>query len=195
MRNWSGIGIVLGISAAISGCEWLDSVPTAKHGAAHEQSPHSTVASLQHGFALRGSVVQSDRAFQPGDPVHLAVDVSHTRTPTVVAVHWYGPDGQSLGHAMQHVEKGEDLVTFTRRSTLQWVSGEYRAAVWIGDRKVSEQRVLFAGEQPRTPRVHAAQPERLSEAARLAGGLSFLGVWAAMLLAIAASGAARGQLR
>ena len=77
--------------------------------------------------------------FAPGDAVYLAMDVGDAPAGTEVKVVWYGPGNAKIGEDAKTVATGVATLNFKSADTGSWQKGDYRAEVWAGDEKVSDQ--------------------------------------------------------
>jgi hypothetical protein len=59
---------------------------------------------------------------------------------TAVRVVWFGPDNKEIARQSKTVTTGEPTLKFVKEDTRSWKPGDYRAEVWVGDQRVSEQR-------------------------------------------------------
>ena len=108
-----------------------------------------SVADIQLGSAVaeNGRVAQADTTVAPGEPVIVSMNVEELSNLTPVTVHWMGPDGGSVGYEVQFVKDEMDLLSFTNEQTQDWRAGQYRAEIWVNDRKVAEQPFTVTPEQ------------------------------------------------
>ena len=78
--------------------------------------------------------------FAPGDAIYLAMDVGDAPAGTEVKVIWYGPGEAKIGEDAKTVAAGVATLSFQAADTASWQKGDYRAEVWTGDEKVSDQK-------------------------------------------------------
>ena len=83
--------------------------------------------------------------FSRGDEIHLAVKIEpQSATASEVRVTWYGPDDALVAEDAQTLPGTDRPVSFSTGKTTDWNPGMYRAEVWLGNQKLTEQRFALA---------------------------------------------------
>ena len=89
-----------------------------------------------------GSIPDGERTerFAPGEEIHVAVRVEQPSPQARVRIAWFGPNNNLLGEDARPVSSDDEYVSFSIGGNKAIDPGEYRAEVWVDDRKVDERR-------------------------------------------------------
>jgi hypothetical protein len=109
--------------SAVTAEMWLDDFQV---GSAAPGAPEGTVAQVRDDFA-------------PGEPVSVSMAVEDAPQGTTVITYWYGPNDRALAYESKEVTGQQQRLGFTQENTHDWQPGQYRAEIWVGDEKVTEQ--------------------------------------------------------
>lgn len=82
--------------------------------------------------------VGTEPTFAAGQPVHVVTEVGNAPSHTPVSVVWVGPDNREVRKEVNWTRTDEKVLSFTAQTTAAWKSGEYRAELWVADRKVRQ---------------------------------------------------------
>lgn len=106
----------------------------------------AAIADVKIGTApsADAAMVETKQQFAPGEPIQLSMDIHGADTGTTVTTYWYGPEDHRLGYETKTVAPDQQQLRFTQDNTADWKEGQYRAEVWIGDRKAQEQSFQIA---------------------------------------------------
>lgn len=80
-----------------------------------------------------------------GEPIQISMDVADAPAGTTVTTYWYGPDNRPLAYESKTLGANQHLLIFKEENTFGWKAGDYRAEIWIGDRKLEEESFRIAG--------------------------------------------------
>lgn len=80
----------------------------------------------------------TEPTFPAGQPVHVVTEVRNAPSHTPVSVVWVGPDNREVRKEVNWTRTGEKVLSFTAPTTAAWKSGEYRAELWVADKKVRQ---------------------------------------------------------
>lgn len=96
---------------------------------------------FQLGSSATGAdtIAEAKDDFSPGEPVAVSMAVEDAPQGATVMTYWYGPNDQALGYEMKEVTGQAQRLSFTQENTHDWQPGQYRAEIWVGDEKVTEQ--------------------------------------------------------
>lgn len=86
------------------------------------------------------TIAEAKDDFTPGEPVAVSMAVEDAPQGTTVMTYWYGPEDRALGYEMKEVTGQAERLSFTQENTHDWQPGQYRAEIWVGDEKVTEQQ-------------------------------------------------------
>lgn len=81
----------------------------------------------------------SQGGYPAGQTLQLSMSVEDAPRGTVVTTYWYGPQNRQLSYESQTVDENERQLNFQQENTHAWPAGDYRAEVWVGDKKVEEE--------------------------------------------------------
>lgn len=85
------------------------------------------------------TIAQVKDNFAPGEPVAVSMAVKDAPEGVTVMTYWYGPNDRALGYETKEVTGQAQRLSFTQENTHDWQPGQYRAEIWVGDEKVTEQ--------------------------------------------------------
>ena len=96
---------------------------------------------IGHKLAADGTIAAADQGddFAPGDPVYVAMNVGDVPAGSQVKVVWIGPGEAKIGEDSKSVAAGVSTLSFSATETAKWAKGDYRAEIWVGDEKASDQ--------------------------------------------------------
>lgn len=133
------LSVALLLAAACS--REAEQVSTATENAAAEAS--STIKTEIWVDDVQLSSMSGDAAqaggYPAGQPLQLSMSVEDAPSGTVVTTYWYGPNNRQLSYESQTVDANERQLNFQQENTHAWPAGDYRAEVWVGDKKVEEE--------------------------------------------------------
>lgn len=76
--------------------------------------------------------------FSAGQPVYLVTEIQDAPNHTPISVIWVGPDNKEVRKETNWTQEGEQSVAFSVPDTAAWKTGEYRAELWVADKKVQQ---------------------------------------------------------
>jgi hypothetical protein len=84
------------------------------------------------------TAAMAEPTFPAGQPVRLVTEIQNAPSRTPISVVWVGPDNQKVHEEISWTQVGEKTLAFTAPNTAAWKSGEYRAELWVADKKVRQ---------------------------------------------------------
>lgn len=108
-------------------------------------------ATLGRDVGPEGDISEAQRAeeFAPGESIQLAVEIAEPVPNTPLRVVWYGPDEMVLREDVKEISGQDKYVNFSAEESRDWDPGEYRAEIWVNDKKVSERRFAVISDRNR----------------------------------------------
>lgn len=79
----------------------------------------------------------TDNDFEPGDPIHVAMEVGDAPAGANVRVVWFGQNDQILHEETKPV--AGTYVNFQAPDTTAWPVGDYRVEIWANGAKAHEE--------------------------------------------------------
>lgn len=131
-------GIAL-LTAAACSRESSEMSKSAENAAAEASSTISTETWIDDVQLSSASGNAARGGFSAGQTLQLSMSVEDAPRGTVVTTYWYGPDNRQLSYESQTVDANERQLNFQQENTHAWTAGDYRAEVWVGDKKVEEE--------------------------------------------------------
>jgi hypothetical protein len=113
------------------------SIPTVTVAAAHQWVGEMKLGSSADLTAALDQAM-AEPIFSAGQPVHVITELQNAPSHTPISVVWVGPDNQEVRKEINWTRAGQKEVTFTAPATATWTSGEYRAELWVADKKVRQ---------------------------------------------------------
>jgi outer membrane murein-binding lipoprotein Lpp len=103
---------------------------------------------LRSGADPTMAVTAAEPTFHAGEPVHVTTAVANAPSHTPVSVVWVGPDNKEVRKEINWTRAGQTELAFTAPATSTWKSGEYRAELWVADKKVRQAQFDIEGAAP-----------------------------------------------
>lgn len=146
MRTHIPCALIVGALVLTAGCSREPEGVSSNQEAAPQQTAQTAPAvdNLQVSPAPDATGTAA-AAVTAGKPFYVTMNVENVDGGTPVTVHWYGPQGQPIAYETLTTDASNQQLSFTVDNTRDWQSGEYRAEVWIGARKVGEHTVEISG--------------------------------------------------
>lgn len=123
-------------------------IPGVANGNSSDISPPTAQAMIDdvtvgHKVGADGTIAAADQGddFAPGDPIYITMNVGDVPAGSQVKVVWMGPGEAKIGEDSKAVAAGVSTLTFQATETAKWAKGDYRAEIWIGDEKASDQHI------------------------------------------------------
>lgn len=124
-----------------------DSMPTVTAAAARQWVGDIKLGSGTDPTAVLAATA-AEPTFRAGEPVHVVTEVQNAPSHTPISVVWVGPDNQKVRKEVNWTRAGQKELAFTAPTTTAWKSGEYRAELWVADKKVQQAQFdIEAAEQ------------------------------------------------
>jgi hypothetical protein len=115
---------------------------SATHANSTVAMPKSRVSDVQirSGTGVKPPASSDTPAAIPaGEPVKLVAEIEGAPADTAVSVVWRGPDDKELSVSTSWLKKGDKALAFTAENTAAWETGQYRAEIWVADKKILQQ--------------------------------------------------------
>lgn len=124
-----------------------DSIPTVTAAAARQWVGDIKLGSGTDPTAVVAATA-AEPTFRAGEPLHVVTEVQNAPSHTPISVVWVGPDNQEVRKEVNWTRAGQKELAFTAPATTTWKSGEYRAELWVADKKVQQAQFdIEAAEQ------------------------------------------------